>query len=138
MSVLSNFFQISMLLMIFIFIFNAMFTQFTPTLLYNGTSQENILDCSFTRALTSSSTQIQQQNDSYTVPPSPTEQWTELTNCSYQYILGYQIAFSLIFDTLGVPSIGTFLSGIFLIFQSIGVAYVIFALISTYTGGGSP
>ena len=136
MSILSRFFQVSLLLTLMllsanagIFLFGEMLTGeklIVQTDPFDGVS------------LIISDNSIKQVEAEATTPTQSLTTWLAVLGQLTLLAVGFQLILNHILVGIGLGLIGTFIIIIISFFQIFGMAYLVWALISAWRGGGSP
>lgn len=137
MSVLEKFFQVSLLLTVIILGVNIFLTAFGPSMTGDDLFETGESYLSGGAASTSGNV-VEQQTSDITVPEPETSDWDNVWQQFLSLAIGFQLVVLKIFTEIGTPMFAIALAGIVTIFQAAGGAYIVWAIISAWKGGGSP
>ena len=137
--ILENFFKISLVLTIMVLGMNVFLINVYPTIMGTGDKQP-LFACDLSGTGNIYQNQIEQQGDNIGLPTTNNVTFDNIQVCLQEYVKGYDNVLYRIFgdDGLQFPQIAFSISVILSAFQVAGLAYIVFALASTLTGGGSP
>ncbi len=134
--ILERFFQVALLLTLILFAMNASISVFgevmTGEKLVITTQDISGVDLNLSTSV------IQQTETPFTSATQDPDTWEFVLQQLQAVGFGYRPVFDRIFNSIGLELIGTFLINILTILQVVGVAYLFWALISAWRGGGSP
>ncbi len=143
MSVLEKFFQIAMLLTVMVIAINGFLITFGPSLIGESVQTGDQALKGGTSADTTST--VQQQTDDRTTPASDQDNWGNVLTTFNRMFFEYQTVIGGMFADLDptqtddeLENVGALIISIISMFQIIGAAYIGFAVLSAFTGGGSP
>ena len=143
MGVLEKFFQIAMVLTVMVIAINGFLITFGPSLIgQNVQAGEQALTDGTSADITST---VQQQTVDRTTPASDQGNWGDVLTTFNRMFFEYQTVIGGMFENLDptqtgdeLEGVGALIIGIISMFQIIGAAYIGFAVLSAFTGGGSP
>lgn len=143
MGVLEKFFQIAMVLTVMVIAINGFLITFGPSLIGPSVQAGNTALADGTVVDTTST--VEQATANIATPPSDQGNWGDVLTTFNRMFFEYRTVIGGMFANLDptqtedeLEGVGTLIISIISMFQIIGAAYIGFAVLSAFTGGGSP
>jgi len=136
--ILEKFFQIAVILTIFLILLNVSLIVLGNTLLNSSKYDEKIFQCTLV-SVTGTEDSIEQTGTDQDSPQVSAGNWDQIQPCIGEMVTGYNNILKYLFPKeYGLDGYALIISTIITAMQVLALAYIPFALISAWRGGGSP
>jgi len=134
--ILERFFQVTLLLTLILIAMNVSIVTFGEAM----TGEDFMVDANVFGGVTPgvAASSVEQTESAKAKPTQDEATWETVIETARELIVGYRPVFGKIFDTIGLSIIGQFLIDIITMLQVVAFAYLFWAVISGFAGGGSP